>query len=94
MGSEILAAAGLGYLWANVTANSILFGLASALETLSSQANGAKNYPRLGILLQRSFYISIVVIIPISILWWFSPQVFLILRQEPGISQISGEYMR
>lgn len=94
LGPDILAAAGLGNVWMNVSANSILFGLATALETLSSQANGAKNYPRVGILLQRSICISLVVVIPISIIWWFSGDIFILLKQDPHISTLSGLYIR
>ena len=47
-GTDALAGAGLGFMWLNVSGQSILYGTGMGLSTLSSQAFGAKNYAASG----------------------------------------------
>lgn len=94
MGATALAAAGLGTMWMNVTGSAILIGVISALETLVSQAHGARNYPRIGILLQRSILINTVLCIPIGFMWFFCGDILLLLKQEPNVAQLAGHYVK
>ena len=65
-----LAAIGFATVMCNITGHSMVQGMASALDTLATQAYGAGQVPKLGLLAQRSFAISFcTVCIPASILW-------------------------
>jgi MATE family multidrug resistance protein len=57
LGADELGAAGLGVMFANVTGFSVSSGLLTASDTLCSQAYGAGNKKRVGIILQRSLVI-------------------------------------
>lgn len=50
------------------------------------QAYGARSYKSLGLVLQRALLMCWVVCIPISVLWAYSEQVLLRLRQQPSIA--------
>jgi Na+-driven multidrug efflux pump len=65
-GTDAIAGAGLGVMWLNVSGTSILVGTGSGLGSLSSQAFGAKNYRRVGLLLQRQFAYQLLLCIPIG----------------------------
>ena len=58
-------AAGLATMLANVTGFSIGIGLLTAFDSLGSQAFGAGNLPRVGVLLQRSFVALASVCVPV-----------------------------
>ncbi|XP_047330280.1 protein DETOXIFICATION 21-like [Impatiens glandulifera] len=71
-------------------ANGILLGMASALETLCGQAYGAKQFPTLGIYLQRSWLIllmSTFCLVPIFI---FAAPILKLLGQEDTIANMAG----
>lgn len=69
-------------------------GLSGALETLCGQGFGAKVYQVLGIYLQASCIVSIVFSIMISIIWWFTEPILMLLHQSPEISKEAAVYMR
>lgn len=52
--ADLIAGFGSGLMVSNVVFNSLAIGLNGALETLVSQAYGAKDFPMCGILLHRS----------------------------------------
>eukprot|EP01114_Cavostelium_apophysatum_P021770 TRINITY_DN7680_c0_g3_i1.p1 TRINITY_DN7680_c0_g3~~TRINITY_DN7680_c0_g3_i1.p1 ORF type:complete len:531 (-),score=94.94 TRINITY_DN7680_c0_g3_i1:17-1609(-) len=91
---EYVAAAALSNMYANVTGNSWIIGILSAMETLASQANGAGNYRRVGIVLQRALVVMGVCCIPVVVIWVFAEQVLVLLRQSPEIAKLSGYYIR
>jgi MATE family multidrug resistance protein len=72
IGSTELGAATLGTMTCNVTGFSLCFGGMSALDTLASQAFGAKNYPLVGIWSQRGLLCLTAIGIPISCVWAFA----------------------
>lgn len=61
----LLAAAGVGNMVLNIFGMAIFYGLNSALETLVSQAYGAKNLELCGLYLQRGRYILSLSYVPI-----------------------------
>ncbi|KAJ7971999.1 Protein DETOXIFICATION [Quillaja saponaria] len=72
-------------------ANGILLGMASALETLCGQAFGAKQYPVLGIYLQRSWivlFLTSMFLLPIFI---FTTPILEVLGQEESIAKVAGK---
>ncbi|XP_059668214.1 protein DETOXIFICATION 21-like [Cornus florida] len=71
-------------------ANGILLGMASALETLCGQSYGAKQYPMLGIYLQRSWivlFICSVCLVPVFI---FTAPILKALGQDEAIADMAG----
>ncbi|AEE76776.1 unnamed protein product [Arabidopsis thaliana] len=94
LGQLELAGATLANSWATVTGFAFMTGLSGALETLCGQGFGAKSYRMLGIHLQSSCIVSLVFTILITILWFFTESVFLLLRQDPSISKQAALYMK
>jgi len=94
LGAESLAAAALASMFCNVTGFSVINGLNSASDTLSSQAFGARNYHSLGVLLQRSLLISSLFAVGISLLWIVAEQVLLLFGQSSTVSSLAGQYCR
>lgn len=69
-------------------------GLSGALETLCGQGFGAKIYRMLGIYLQSSIITCFVFSVIVSVLWFFSEQVLILLHQEPEIAKMAGLYLK
>lgn len=66
-----LGAAALASMWVNITGVSIVYGGASALDSLASQAYGAKSYAAVGLWSLRFLLIVTIMCIPICCSWWF-----------------------
>ncbi|GMI85332.1 ABERRANT LATERAL ROOT FORMATION 5 [Hibiscus trionum] len=94
LGEVELAASTLANSWANVTGFAFMTGLSGALETLCGQGFGAKMYNVLGIYLQASCIISFLFSIIISILWFFTEPILVLLHQDPEISRMAALYMK
>lgn len=84
----------LSNMYCNVTFLSLLIGLSSAIETLGSQHNGAKNYKEVGIVLQRSFVVLGVLTLPVFFLWYFSGTIFRYFGVNAEICQVISDYVR
>ncbi|CAA0824479.1 MATE efflux family protein [Striga hermonthica] len=67
--------------------------MASALETISGQAFGAKQYEKIGIQNQTAIFSLIIICIPISILWTHMSKVLVLVGQDPEISRETGRFM-
>nr|GMD49991.1 protein DETOXIFICATION 14-like [Ipomoea batatas] len=76
----------------NVTGFSLLFGMASALETLCGQAYGAEQYQKLGVYTYAAIISLIAVCVPISVLWIFMDKLLIFIGQDPLISTEAGRY--
>lgn len=94
LGELELAGSTLANSWATVTGFALMTGLSGALETLCGQGFGAKMYRMLGIYLQSSMITSFVFSVIISILWFYSENVLVLLHQEPEIAKMAGLYLR
>lgn len=73
------AGVGLSITFVNVCGTSLMFGTNSAQETLTSQAFGAGELVRCGVLLNRGRVILLTLFIPISIIYFFSESIFLLM---------------
>ncbi|KAE8733621.1 hypothetical protein F3Y22_tig00001120pilonHSYRG00290 [Hibiscus syriacus] len=71
-----------------------LVGLSGALEILCGQGFGARMYKMLGIYLQASCIISFVFSIIISVLWFFTEPILVLLDQDPEISRTAALYIK
>ena len=84
MKTETFATVATGLTFTNLTALSLGAGIASALDTISSQEHGRNNRSLLqGIFLQRSIVATFLVYIPIAVLYSFcSPLMRLMVSHE------------
>lgn len=92
LGELALAGAALASSFAAVTGFSLLVGMGCALETLCGQAFGAKNYPMVGIYLQRGMLVLFLTSIPVAVVWCNMTTILIALGQNPEIATKSGEY--
>ena len=92
--STHLAAAALGNMYANAFGFSILYGLSSAVDTLASQAVGARNYRRVPEVAQRGLAIMTLLSIPIACALYFSGAVLGHLGQDPETARDAGLFTR
>ncbi|XP_026416135.1 protein DETOXIFICATION 27-like [Papaver somniferum] len=68
----------------------LMYGMASALETLCGQAYGAKRYHMLGIFLQRSWIVQFVTAILLLPLFFFISPILRFLGQPDDVAELSG----
>lgn len=92
LGELSLSATSIATSLTNVTGFSLLFGMASALETLCGQAYGAGLYHKLGIYTYGAIISLIVVCIPILVLWLFLDRLLIFMGQDHLISAEAGRY--
>eukprot|EP01102_Stenamoeba_stenopodia_P009599 TRINITY_DN2844_c0_g2_i1.p1 TRINITY_DN2844_c0_g2~~TRINITY_DN2844_c0_g2_i1.p1 ORF type:complete len:423 (-),score=58.33 TRINITY_DN2844_c0_g2_i1:23-1291(-) len=66
----------------------------SAIDTLCSQAYGAKNYKKVGFVVQRGILIYTITCIPVGLLWFFSDRIFAMLIKNPEVARLAGYYAK
>ncbi|KAG2485830.1 hypothetical protein HYH03_015413 [Edaphochlamys debaryana] len=84
----------LGGSLAMATGYHVMCGLASASETLSGQAHGAKNPQALAATLQRSLAVCTAAAVPITALWWNAEPILTALGQAPEIAAGAARYLQ
>ncbi|KAK0600388.1 hypothetical protein LWI29_014469 [Acer saccharum] len=94
LGHLELAGATLANSWAIISGIALMTGLSGALETLCGQGFGAKEYRMLGIYLQASCITSFIFSIVVSIFWFYTEPILILLRQEPDVSKTAALYIR
>ncbi|KAI3451796.1 hypothetical protein Pfo_008461 [Paulownia fortunei] len=87
-----LSSASIATSLCNVTGFSVLFGMASALETLCGQAYGAEQYQRVGTFTYGAILCLFLVCIPVSLLWIFTEKMLIFIGQDPLISAEAGKF--
>ena len=85
LGKDILAGVGLALSFCNLTGVVISIGLITVCETLLSQAYGAGNYKKIGVILQRTLLLSTISMFPIIALWLNAEKLMLALDQPPVV---------
>ncbi|KAJ9563114.1 hypothetical protein OSB04_008274 [Centaurea solstitialis] len=86
LGNLQLAAASLGNNGVQLFAFGVMLGMGSAVETLCGQAYGAQQYEMLGVYLQRSTILLMLIAIPLTILYIFSNPLLILIGQSKEIA--------
>jgi MATE family multidrug resistance protein len=92
LGGLELAGGALSIGFTNITGYSVLFGLATGMDPVCSQAFGSKNWEVIGHTLQRTILILLTACIPISLLWINLQEILLQLGQDSEITKVATIY--
>ena len=92
--SDMINAIGIANLYVNITTSVIINGITGALETLASNAYGAKNYKLMGIYFDRCRYISLSFWTIMAIFHFFFPRSILgFLKVDERVIELTLEYI-
>ncbi|KAK6151028.1 hypothetical protein DH2020_015960 [Rehmannia glutinosa] len=87
-----LSSASIATSLCNVTGFSVVFGMASALETLCGQAYGAEQYKKVGTFTCGAILCLFLVCLPVSLLFILTEKLLLLTGQDPLISAEAGKF--
>jgi multidrug resistance protein, MATE family len=90
---EYLDATAVAVMFMSVFGLSIGYGLSSAMDTLCSQAYGAKETQKMGIYLQTGIMVLSAFMILVGIAFYHSQEILIALGQPPVVSQLAGLYI-
>ena len=86
-----LAATGLAGTFGAIMVLSLMLGLNSAQETLTSQAFGAGNLRLCGVYLNRGHFILTAFFTPVAIVSiCFAENIFLLVGQDPEVARLTA----
>lgn len=92
--ADMLNAVGISNLYVTITTAVIMSGIMGALDTLGSNAYGAKNYKLLGIYFDRCRYVALTFWISISLFHYFCARSVLgLLKVEDRVVELVLEYV-
>ena len=89
-----LEATGLAVSIINITVYSIGLGMTSAIDTVASQAYGAKNFKKVGVMLQRGICMLGLAMLLVFALWVNIESFLNMLQQPPCVIQLSKQYIQ
>jgi len=89
---EYVAAAALSNMMMNTMGLSIGYGILSALDTLFTQAYGAKRHMKLGIYAQTALIVVGITLLPVCFMNWHCEDILLMTGQNPEVARIAGEF--
>jgi MATE family multidrug resistance protein len=78
----------------NLTAIGVGFGLATAMDTLCSQAYGAGKPKKLGIYLQSGLIVLTLVLIPVFIVNWYTEACLIAIGQPAEVAAFAGRFSK
>lgn len=88
--AAMTAAFGLAQTFITVTGLSLMLGSNSAQETLTSQAFGAGELRRCGVLLNRGRAFLTVLFVPVAIIFYCSDKILLLIRIDPETATLAS----
>lgn len=94
MGKHELAAASLASLTVNVCCFSVIQGMASALDTLCTQAFTSSHPKDTSLHAMRTAFIISCLLIPMFAILYNAEPIFLLLKQDPIIASMTAKYLR
>jgi MATE family multidrug resistance protein len=90
-----IAAISLSSVFATITGWSLPLSMNNVLNTLCSQAfTGSNDIHMVGVYLQRGVLITVSMVFPISLIWWNSEAVFLLIKVDPHLAQVCATYLK
>ncbi|XP_074295591.1 protein DETOXIFICATION 12-like [Silene latifolia] len=92
LGPLYLSSTAIAFSFCTVTGFSFLFGMSSALETLSGQAYGAQQHNKLGTQTYTAILCLLLTCIPISMIWINMDKILVLMGQEPSIAHEAGRF--
>ncbi|XAR51501.1 hypothetical protein NMG60_11006146 [Bertholletia excelsa] len=92
LGQLALSSVAIATSLTNVTGFSLLSGLVGGLETLCGQANGARQYHKLGTYMYSAIIALILTCLPVCILWIFLDKLLTLIGQDHSISIEAQKY--
>ncbi|KAG5616861.1 hypothetical protein H5410_016685 [Solanum commersonii] len=93
LGGLALAGGSLAIGFANITGYSILSGLAMGMEPICGQAFGAQKYNLLGLTLQRTVLLLLLISFPIALFWVNMKTILLYCGQDEDIATEAQSYL-
>jgi MATE family multidrug resistance protein len=94
LGAFTFSAAMLANAIYNCTGAAVTMGVSAGMETLCGQAYGARNYPLVGLFLQRAILVCAALCVPIAALWLnAAPILEHAMGQEPALAAVAGRYL-
>ncbi|XP_047342326.1 protein DETOXIFICATION 49-like [Impatiens glandulifera] len=93
LGDLSLAGGSLAVGFANISGYSVLSGLAIGMEPICGQAFGAKRHKLLGLTLQRTILLLLLISIPISFLWLNMKNILVVCGQKEDIASKAQSYI-
>lgn len=94
LGAEELAAASLASMTANITGLCVFEGMATSLDTLTSQAYGSGRKRLVGLHVQRMWAMMLLAVIPIGAIWLSSSCILQLLLPDPKLANLAGTFLR
>ncbi|ETV72446.1 hypothetical protein H257_12570 [Aphanomyces astaci] len=91
---QYVDATAMAVMYTNITSYSVGLGMATALDTLCTQAYGAGNLRKFGVLLQSALLGMALTLVPVTLLNWFSGDILKLLGQEPALADLTGAFIR
>lgn len=91
-GVDAVAAVSLGNLWKVGTAM-VAMGLVLGIDPFVTQAYGARDALGMARALQRGVLVALAASLPVAVLWLFTGDVLVALRQQPQIAAIAHRYV-
>ena len=91
---HLVAGVGMGNVCVAFLGTSIMSGLCGALDTLVSQAYGAKNYQLCGIYLNKARFVTTVAFVPLAFASLFIRRILVGLQQDPEVAYYAQQYIQ
>ncbi|ETS86041.1 hypothetical protein PFICI_04066 [Pestalotiopsis fici W106-1] len=94
LSSDDLAATSIGLTTVNIIGLATFEGMATALDTLCSQAYGSGNLHGVGLHVQRMLVLMALAIIPIGAVWICSPWILPLFVKQEHLAVMAGSFLR
>lgn len=94
LGPDDLAAASMGMTTMAIAGFAIFEGMATALDTLCSQAYGSNNLTGVGVHVQRMLVLMAIVSVPLAAIWGTSPKILALFVDQERVIVKAGAFLR
>lgn len=91
-GTDVLAAVSLGNIWIHGTML-VATGVVLGVDPIISQAHGAGDGRAAALALQRGVVLSLLLAVPLGVLWLWTAPVLVAFGQDPRLSAMAGKFV-